>query len=309
MDKLKCKYIVEIIKGYSKNSKNSGIRLSKLYEVAYGEDEEPPIPDYLPDKYFPISVYIRSSTVHDNVLNRTLDKLLPRGFDYLYGNFVGETRITVSDIFKLINYNNYNNNKKEEKVKIESYRAYIEAYWDYGFKYQAKLEIIGKDKNGKDVLIILDADERYSTLRYLESIDMDKAREIEFCGGAVLRRYGGEISYEYSKLDTNMRGYNHEYVESLSVEISSVWVGKRLRLWEFSYGPKRKIEIKEIEDRLIPSHKVDETEMNVPNIYIPEIYVDNLRMRLKYNKDKIAREDDVYVFYNLHNCRRLDICY
>jgi hypothetical protein len=305
MDKLKCKYIVEIKKDYlKKDSKNSGIRLSKLYEVAYGEDEEPPVPDYLPDKYFPIYVYIGSSTVHDDVLNRTLDKLLFRGFDYQYGNFVGDIRITVSETFKLINYNE----KVKEKVKIESYRAYIEAYWDYGDKYQAKLEIIGKNKNGEDVLIRLDADKRYSTLGYLESIDMDKAGKIECCGRAVLRNYGGEIADGYGYLDINMRKYNHERVESLSVEISSVWVGKRLRLWEFPYGLKRKIDIKEIEDRLIPPHKVDETEMNVPNIYIPEIYVDKLRMRLIYNKDKIAREDDVYVFYNLHNCRRWGVC-
>jgi hypothetical protein len=104
--------------------------------------------------------------------------------------------------------------------------------------------------------------------------------------------------------------YNRELVNSLSIEVSSAWVGERLRLSEqefksmFLYGHNHKIKIEEIEDRLIHHHKdIDKTERNVPRIY-----VDNVRVQVKYNEDKIIREDDVYVFYNIHNCRKLCGC-
>ncbi len=167
---------------------------------------------------------------------------------------------------------------------------------------------MGKDNNNKkDVLIGLDINGYYVNKRYLEPTNIEK---IIKCGIDTLRFYARIISEGIKHLNL----YNHELVNSLSIEVSSAWVGEILRLLEqelksmFLYGRNRKIKIEEIEDRLIPPHKdINETEKNEPRIY-----VDNVRVQVKYSIDKkkeeIMREDDVYVFYSMRNCKTLCGC-
>jgi hypothetical protein len=294
MDNLshECKYTLEIIRNYYIPLDNRGIELSKLYEVAYGYvDNKSPVVEGIPNRYFIIIVDIERSIIHDNDLNRKLDWIL-KVFDDVYGRLIGEMRVLVNNLSTII----------DNEVRIKSYRVEIKTSENENQTYE--LEIIGKNNNKeKDILIRLDINGYYINVRYLEPTNMEK---IIKCGIDTLRSYAKVISDGIEHLNL----YNHELVNSLSIEVSSAWVGERLRLSEqefksmFLYGLNRKIKIEEIEDRLIPPHKdIDETERNVSRIY-----VDNVRVQVKYNEDKIIREDDVYVFYSIHNCRKLCGC-
>ncbi|MDT7890713.1 MAG: hypothetical protein RQ869_01440 [Candidatus Nanopusillus sp.] len=294
MDNLshECKYTLEIIRNYYIPLDNRGIELSKLYEVAYGYvDNKSPVVEGKPNRYFRIIVDIERSIIHDNDLNRKLDWIL-KVFDDVYGRLIGEMRVLVNNLSTII----------DNEVRIKSYRVEIKTSENENQTYE--LEIIGKNNNKeKDILIRLDINGYYINVRYLEPTNMEK---IIKCGIDTLRSYAKVISDGIEHLNL----YNHELVNSLSIEVSSAWVGERLRLSEqefksmFLYGLNRKIKIEEIEDRLIPPHKdIDETERNVSRIY-----VDNVRVQVKYNEDKIIREDDVYVFYSIHNCRKLCGC-
>ncbi|MFZ8855663.1 MAG: hypothetical protein ACO2OX_00475 [Candidatus Nanopusillus sp.] len=294
-----CEYRLEIIRNYYIPLDNRGIELSKLYEVAYGyvDDKSSGIGDE-PNRYFIIIVGIERSITYDDDLNRKLDWIL-NVFDGVYGGLIGEMRILFNDLSTIIE-------NSKEKVGITSYRIGIKTFDNGDQTYE--LEIIGKDNNNKkDVLIRLDTNKYYVNVEYLK---LTNAEEVI--------KYFIDILGSYTKIIStglkHLNFYNHELVNSLSIEISSAWFGERLGLskQEFEsmllYGRNRKIKIEEIEDRLIPPHKdINETEKNGP-----KIYVDNVRVQVKYSIDKkkeeIIREDDVYVFYSIHNCRKLYGC-
>jgi len=291
----KCKYILEVIRNCNIPLDNRGIELSKLYKVAYGyvDDKSSGVRDEL-DRYFIIIVDIERSVTYNDDLNRKLDRIL-NVFDGVYGSFIGEMRVLVNDLSTIIG---------NSKVRITSYKTGIKTSDNGDQIYE--LEIMGKDNNNnkKDVLIRLDINGYYVNMGYLEPTNIEK---IIKCSIDTLRFYARIISEGIKHLNL----YNHELVNSLSIEVSSAWVGERLRLSEqefksmFLYGLNRKIKIEEIEDGLIPPHKdINETERNEPRIY-----VDDVRVQVKYSIDKkkeeIMREDDVYVFYSIHNCRKL----
>jgi len=284
-----CKYTLEIIRNYYMPLDNRGIELSKLYEVAYGyvDNKSSRVKDEL-NRYFRIIVDVERSIIYDHDLNNKLDRIL-NVFDDVYGRLIGEMRVLVNDLSTIID-------NSKEKVRITSYRMKIKTSENENQTYE--LEIMGKGNNNKkDVLIKLDINGYYINVRYLEPTNIEK---IIKCGMEILRFYENIISKGIEHLNL----YNHELVNSFSIEISSVWVGERLRLSDFLYGRDRKIKIEEIEDRLTSSHKdIDETERNVP-----KIYVDNVRVQVKYDEDKIMREDDIYVFYSIYNCRKLCGC-
>jgi hypothetical protein len=290
-----CKYTLEIIRNYYIPLDNRGIELSKLYEVAYGYvDNISPVVEGKPNRYFRIIVDIERSIIHDDDLNSKLDWIL-NVFDGVYGGLIGEMRVLVNNLSTIID-------NGKEKVEITSYRVKIKASENENQTYE--LEIIGKNNNKeKDILIRLDTNKYYVNMGYLKSTNVE---EVIKCLIDILGSYTKIIFTGLKHLNF----YNHELVNSLSIEVSSAWVGERLGLSEqefksmFLYGLNHKIKIEEIEDRLIPPHKdIDEIERNVPRIY-----VDNVRVQVKYNEDKIIREDDVYVFYNIHNCRKLCGC-
>ncbi len=300
-----CEYILEIIRSYHVPQYipvvNHGIELSKLYEVAYGyvDDESSRVKDEQ-NGYFKIIVDIERPIIYDPYLNRRLDLILV-GLDDLYSRLIGEMRILINNISAIID-------NSKEKVRITSYRVKIKTS-GYGSRTY-ELEIMGKDNNKKDILIRLDTNGHYINVRYLEPTNTEK---IIKCGIERLRFYAKKISegIEFLKY---LYPYNYESVNSFSIELSSAWVGERLGLLEqefksmFLYGHDRKIKIEEIEDRLIPPHKdINETERNEPRIY-----VDNVRVQVKYGidnkKEEIMREDDVYVFYSMRNCKTLCGC-
>jgi hypothetical protein len=287
-----CKYILEIIRNYYIPLDNRGIELSKLYEVAYGYvDDKSPVVEGKPNRYFRIIVDIERSIIHDNDLNSKLDWILDV-FDRVYGGLIGEMCVFIKDLSTII----------DNKVRIKSYRTRIKTFDNGDQTYE--LEIMGKNNNKeKNILIRLDTNKYYVNMEYLKSTNVE---EVIKCLIDILGSYTKIIFTGLKHLNL----YNYELVNSLSIEVSSAWVGERLRLSEqefksmFLYGLNHKIKIEEIEDRLILNHKdIDETERNVPRIY-----VDNVRVQVKYNEDKILREDDVYVFYSIHNCRKLCGC-
>jgi len=292
-----CKHTLEIIRNYYIPLDNRGIELSKLYEVAYGYvDDKSPVVEGKPNRYFRIIVDIERSIIHDNDLNSKLDWIL-KVFDRVYGGLIGEICVLVTELSTII---------RNSKVRITSYRTGIKTFDNGDQTYE--LEIMGKDNNNKkDVLIRLDTNKYYVNMEYLKSTNVEEAIK---CLIDILGSYTKIIFTGLKHLNL----YNYELVNSLSIEVSSAWVGERLGLSEqefksmFLYGLNRKIKIEEIEDRLIPHHKdIDEIERNVPRIY-----VDNVRVQVKYStdkkKEKIIREDDVYVFYSIHNCRKLCGC-
>jgi hypothetical protein len=290
-----CKYTLEIIRNYYIPLDNRGIELSKLYEVAYGyvDDKSSRVRDEL-NRYFRIIVDIERSIIYDDDLNSKLDWIL-NVFDRVYGGLIGEMCVLVNDLSTIID-------NSKEKVGITSYRVKIKASENENQTYE--LEIIGKNNNKeKNILIRLDTNKYYVNMEYLKSTNVE---EVIKCLIDMLGSYTKIIFTGLKHLNL----YNYELVNSLSIEVSSAWVGERLGLSEqefksmFLYGLNHKIKIEEIEDRLIPHHKdIDEIERNVPRIY-----VDNVRVQVKYNEDKIIREDDVYVFYSIHNCRKLCGC-
>ena len=287
-----CKHTLEIIRNYYIPLDNRGIELSKLYEVAYGYvDDKSPVVEGKPNRYFRIIVDIERSIIHDNDLNSKLDRTL-NVLDRVYGGLIGEMCVLVKDLSTII----------DNKVRIKSYRVKIKASENENQTYE--LEIIGKNNNKeKNILIRLDTNKYYVNMEYLKSTNVEEAIK---CLIDILGSYTKIIFTGLKHLNL----YNYELVNSLSIEVSSAWVGERLGLSEqefksmFLYGLNPKIKIEEIEDRLIPPHKdINETEKNEPIIY-----VDNVRVQVKYNEDKIIREDDVYVFYSIHNCRKLCGC-
>jgi len=287
----KCKHTLEIIRNYYVPLDNRGIKLSKLYEVAYGyvDDKSSGIRDKL-NRYFIIIVDIERSMIYNYDLNRKLDWIL-NVFDGVYSGLIGEMCVLINDLSTII----------DNKVRITSYRTGIKTFDNGDQTYE--LEIMGKNNNKKDVLIRLDTN-KYVNMEYLKLTNVEGVIK---CCIDILGSYTKILSTGLEHLNL----YNHELINSLSIEISSAWVGERLGLSEqefksmFLYGRDRKIKIEEIEDRLIPSHKdINETEKNEP-----KIYVDNVRVQVKYSidnkKEEIIREDDVYVFYSIYNCRKL----
>jgi len=290
----KCGHTLEIIRNYYTPSDNRGIELSKLYEVAYGYvDNKSLVVEGKPNRYFIIIVDIERSIIYNEDLNRKLDWIL-NVFDGVYSSLIGEMRVLVNDLSTIIE-------NSKEKVRITSYRIGIKTFDNGDQTYE--LEIMGKDNNKKDVLIRLNTNKYYVNAEYLKLTNVEGVIK---CFIDILRSYTKIISVGLEHLNF----YNRELVNSLSIEISSAWVGERLGLSEqefksmFLYGRYCKIKIEEIEDRLIPSHKdINETEKNEPRIY-----VDNVRVQVKYSIDKkkeeIIREDDVYVFYSIYNCKK-----